>query len=93
MKVIKLDRRYAGSKKWKYALHFGRRRVDQLKRLQYARLFAKIYGKDCWFNPDRKMFGPEPMWLYSEDWHDDNKRGRIYFNKESDLTAIELVRD
>jgi hypothetical protein len=92
MKVIKLDRRYAGSRKWKYALHFGTRKDGNLKRLQYVRVFAKLYGPDCWLNPDRKIFGPEPMWLYSDNWRDDIKRGRIYFNNESDLTMIELMK-
>lgn len=92
MKLIKLDRRYAGSCKWKYALHFGNRKAENLKRLQYVGMFVKLYGRDCWLNPDRKIFGPEPMWLYSDHWYDDSKRGRIYFNNESDLTMIELMK-
>ena len=92
MKVIKLDRRYAGSRKWKYVLHFGTRKAENLKRLQYASMFVKLYGSDHWLNPDRKVFGPEPMWLYSDYWRNDSKRGRIYFNNESDLTMIALMK-
>lgn len=90
MKIIKLDKRYAGSKKWNYALHFGTRRADQLDRYKWAKKFTKLYGASTWLNPDRKPFGPEPMWLHSEDWYNDDKRGRIYYKNESDLTAIVL---
>lgn len=92
MKLIKLDRRFAGFPKWKYALHFGTRNAEYYQRLHYAREFVKLYGSDHWLNPDRKIFGPEPMWLYNENWYDDVDRGRIYFNNEADITMIELMR-
>ena len=91
MKLIKLDRRYAGASKWKYALHFGTKTNTTTQRVKYANAFAKIYGPDSWINPNRKVFGPEPMWLNSKDWYHDYKRGRIYFNNEADVTIVELM--
>lgn len=91
MKVIKLDKRYAGSRKWNYALHFGTRKADQLQRLKWSRNFNKLFGPDTWLNTERKIFGPEPMWLYSDDWYSDSKRGRIYFKNEADYTAVILM--
>ena len=91
MKVIKLDRRYHGFPEFKYALHFGTRVADYTAKAKYARGFRQIYGEEHWLNPDRKMFSPEPMWLYNKDWANDSDRGRIYFNNPADLTAVELM--
>ena len=92
MKVIKLDRRNAGFPKWKYALHFGQRIRHITPRAQYAQVFTQLYGPSSILNPDREAFNySKPMWLYNEHWHNDNKRGRIYFNNEADITAVELM--
>ena len=88
---MKLDRRNAGFPKWKYALDFGRRVRDITPRAKYILAFKELYGPDSWLNPDRKPFDySKSMWLYNDNWFNDSKRGRIYFNNQADLTFIEL---
>ena len=93
MKIMKLDRRNAGFPKWKYALDFGRKIRDITPRAEYAREFFKMYGPDATLNPDREPGDfSKPFWLHNENWSNDNRRGRIYFNNEADITFIELTR-
>ena len=89
---MKLNRRNAGFPKWKYALDFGRRVKDISPRAKYALAFRELYGPDSWLNPDRAAFDrSKPMWLFSDNWFNDNRRGRIFFNNASDITFIELT--
>lgn len=94
MKIIKLDRRYAGYPKWKYALHFGTHKYEKLPRLKYARAFTKLFGLDRTTNPDPTVRMFDRNWyLYNENWYNDSKHGRILYNNESDLSAVMLVLD
>jgi hypothetical protein len=92
MKVIKLDRRYAGFPKWKYALDFGTRKYGKLERQKYAKGFTKLFGRDRWTNPDPGIsYFSKDWYLYNENWSHDQKRGRILYNNEGDLSAALLV--
>jgi len=92
VRIIKLDRRHALSHKWKYALHFGTRTHERKHQLRYARGFMQIYGPSYHVNEDRAVLDTsKPFWIFNDNWYRDDKRGRIYFNNESDITAIELI--
>jgi hypothetical protein len=91
MKVIKLDRRYAGFPKWKYALDFGTRKYSKLERQKYAKGFTKLFGPHTQTNPN--SVGWTDWYLYNENWSHDQKRGRILYNNEGDLSAALLVLD
>jgi len=94
MKVIKLDRRYAGFPKWKYALDFGKHKHGKLPRQKYAVGFKKLFGPDRWTNPDTTVSVFSREWyLYNENWANDVKRGRILYKNESDLSAVLLMLD
>ena len=94
MKVIKLDGRYAGFPKWKYALDFGKLKYGTLPRQKYAVGFKKLFGPDRWANPDTTVSVFSREWyLYNENWHNDVKHGRILYNNESDLSAVLLMLD
>jgi hypothetical protein len=93
MKVIKLDRRYAGFPKWQYAIQFnGGKKHANLQRLKYANGFQKLYGPDRQINPNKAVSLFSPDWyLYNDNWRNDPKRQRIYIKSESDLSAVLLV--
>lgn len=94
MKVIKLDRRYAGGSKWKYALQFERSRSGRLKQLQYANGFKKLFGADRELNPDPTVGVFSDTWyLYNEHWFKSHKHYRICYNDESVLSAVLLVME
>jgi hypothetical protein len=94
MKVIKLDRRYAGSSKWKYAVDFGTHKHNRLERQKYAKAFTNLHGRDRWNNPDPTVSVFSRDWyLYNENWYHDIKHGRILYNNEADLSAVLLVLD
>jgi hypothetical protein len=95
MKVIKLDKRYAGFPKWKYAIQFpGHRKYANLKRLEYAKGFRKVFGPDRQKNPDQTVSVFSREWyIWNENWWDDPFHQRIYFNNESDMSAVLLVLD
>ena len=94
MKVIKLDKRYAGYPKWKYALDFGTRKDDRLKKARYVQGFVRLYGRDRWMNPDPTVsYFSKDWYLFSDDWSNDSKRGRILYKDESALSAVLLVLD
>jgi hypothetical protein len=94
MKVIKLDKRYAGFPKWKYALDFGKHKYGKLPRQKYAVGFKKLFGPDRWANPDTTVSVFSREWyLYNENWANDVERGRILYNNESDLSAVLLMLD
>ena len=94
MKIIKLDKRYAGYPKWKYALDFGTRKADKVNKAKYLRAFGKIFGRDRWPNPDPTVsYFSKDWYLFNENWYNDMKRGRILCNNESDLSAVLLVLD
>lgn len=92
MKVIKLDRRYAGFPKWKYACQFLVRYAGGRKEyFAFKRAFQEIYGMDVTSNPDR-VAGEfhKPHWIYNENWHSDYKRQRILFNDQAVISMIML---
>lgn len=94
MKVIKLDRRYAGFPKWKYALDFGKHKFGKLPRMKYAKGFKQLFGPDRELNPDKNVpIFSKDWYLYNENWFNDSKHGRILYNNESDLSAVLLVLD
>lgn len=94
MKVIKLDGRYAGFPKWKYALDFGTRKHGKLSRMKYAVGFKRLFGPDRWANPDTTVSVFSRNWyLFNDNWSNDVKRGRILYNNESDLSAVLLMLD
>ena len=92
MKVIKLDRRYAGFPKWKYACQFPLKNHYLRKEyFAYQRVFHDMYGPDAYINPE--YHGPlsdVPGWLYSEHWHADFPRQRILFNNQAVISMIAL---
>lgn len=90
MKFITLDRRYHGYPKWKYALQFGAKGYHKTERLKYATGFEKLYGPFRKSNPSLTMFDRN-YYTWNSDWNHDFKRNRIYFNNESDLTAMVLL--
>jgi hypothetical protein len=92
MKVIKLDRRFAGFPIWKYAIQFPLRNHNYRKEyFTYKNAFQKMYGPDTWTNPDRAtMDFSKPMWLYNEHWRCDFKRQRILVKDQALITMIQL---
>jgi hypothetical protein len=94
VKLIKLDRRYALSHRWKYAIQFSRHfNHGKIEKAQYATAFTKLYGEDMKINPDWHVGECKPMYLHNDHWHNDFNRMRIYFNNEADLTAVMLMID
>lgn len=91
MKLIKLNRKHALHHKWKFALMFGTTINANRNRSKYSKMFEKMYGPDREFNPEYTVFGNKPNLLYNKNWYNDQYRGRIYFNNESDITAITLL--
>lgn len=93
MKIVKLDRRYAGATKWAYAMQFSNRgKQGKLERMQYAKAFNKLFGPDRYLNPDKNISVFSRDWyLWNENWVNDTKRNRIYFNSEGDVSAVTLL--
>ena len=91
MKFIKLNHRYANYPKWKFALEFGTYKSQKLQRVKYAAAFRNLYGPSTRFNPEYSMFDTKPYYLFNDNWYNDEKRGRICFNNESDVTAVTLL--
>lgn len=91
MKFFKLNRKHHGYGKWNFAIDFGRRKKDHKVLTKYARAFEKLYGPSHVFNPDYSMFVRSDYFIFNESWYRSDKRGRIYFNNESDITAITLM--
>lgn len=92
MKVIKLDRRYAGFPKWQYAIQFPLKGREKHKAyFVYARAFKDIYGNDTTANTDREVGDwSKPFWIYNENWHADFKRQRIFFKDQAVMSMIML---
>lgn len=92
MKVIKLDRRYAGFPKWKYACQFLVRYAGGRKEyFDFKQAFRDTYGLDVVANADRATGDySKPMWIYNEHWAADYKRQRILFNDQAVITMIML---
>lgn len=92
VKVIKLDRRYAGFPQWKYACQFPLKNHNYRKEyFTYHRAFREIYGADAETNPDRKIGDHgKPFWIYNEHWHADFERQRILFNDQAVISMIML---
>lgn len=92
MKVIKLDRRYAGFPTWKYAIQFPLRNHNfRQGYFKYKNAFQATYGPDAQMNPD--YHGPTssgPAWLYSDTWRCDFKRQRILVKDQALITMIRL---
>lgn len=96
MKVIKLDRRYAGFPKWNYALQFPiRGRLSEKTGIyKYARILHDTYGPDTTANPNRAVGDwSKPYWIHNEFYHKDIKRGRIYLKNQADITMLLLKID
>lgn len=95
MKIIKLDGRYAGGSKWKFAIQFaGTAKQSRTERTRYQLAFRRLYGNDRELNPDKTVpiFSRE-WYLWNENWRLDLKHNRIYFNNEGDVSAVLLVID
>ena len=92
MKVIKLDRRYAGFPKWNYMIQFPVRGRDKHKDyFRYQRAFKDLYGADTDHNPDREVGDwSKPYWIYNDHWHADFKRQRIVFKDQAVMSMIML---
>jgi hypothetical protein len=92
MKVVKLDRRYAGYPRWNYMLQFpltGREKHKQY--FQYVTVFRNTFGLDCTINPDREALDySKPVWLYNDNWYGDFKRQRILFKDQAVMSMILL---
>lgn len=93
MKIVKLDRRYAGFPKWRYALQFPLRNHNYRKEyFKYKKAFHAMYGPDAQVNPEYEtaQWGTVPKWLYSEHWYTSFNRQRIYYNDPAIMTMIAL---
>ena len=92
MKVLKLDRRYAGFPKWKFALQFPLHNHNFRKEyFAYKKAFQDMYGSDAELNPDRAIMDTtKPYWLYNEHWRADFKRQRILVQDQALITMIQL---
>lgn len=92
MKVIKLDRRYAGFPEWKYACQFPLKNHNYRQGyFKYKNAFQAMYGPDAQQNPD--YHGPlstGPAWLYSDTWRCDFRRQRILVKDQALITMIRL---
>ena len=92
MKVIKLDRRYAGFPKWNYAAQFSLENHNFRKEyFNYHQAFQAMYGPDAYINPE--YTGPlsdVPGWLRSDIWHADYGSQRILFKDQAIMTMIAL---
>ena len=85
MRLIKLDRRHHGFRKWTHALEFTKREchIARLDHIPYRRAFREIYGDDRGYNENS-------VFVFNENWFFDSKRRRIYFKDPSILTFVEL---
>lgn len=92
MKIVKLDRRYAGFPKWKYAIQFPLRNHNYRKEwFAYKNAFQALYGPDAERNPDRAVMDySKPVWLYNEHWYGDFERQRILVKDQALITMISL---
>ena len=93
MKVIKLDRRYAGFPKWKYACQFPVRNHQYRKEyFKFKKVFRDLYGDDAKPNPDYdpSAVGNQHRWLYNENWTSDYKRQRILVKDQALISMIML---
>lgn len=95
MKVIKLDGRYRGFPKWKYAVEFShkdRNHHGSREYNGYCRQFAEIYGPAVAYNPEwtvGKAF-IENRWIYNEEWTSDYESRRIYYKNPAVISWISL---
>ena len=92
MKVIKLDRRYAGYPKWKYACQFPLSNHQYRKEyFAFKKVFRDLYGDDARPNPDypAQQEGA-PRWIYNEHWASDYKRQRILVKDQALISMIML---
>ena len=85
MKLIKLDRRYHGFRKWTHALEFTKHECHfrHRKHAPYVKAFREMYGDDRGYNEIGAF-------VFNKDWLFDNNRRRIYFNDPSVMSFIEL---
>jgi hypothetical protein len=93
MKIVKLDQRYAGFPKWKYALQFPLRNHNYNKEyFKYKKVFQATYGPDAEINPEyhTAQWGSTPKWFYNENWHTSFEKRRIYYNDQRVMTMIQL---
>jgi hypothetical protein len=93
MKVIKLDRRYAGFPEWKYACQFPLRNHQYRKQyFEYKKAFRELYGDDARPNPEyhTAQWGSVPKWIYNEHWRSDYKRQRILVKDQALVSMIML---
>lgn len=92
MKVIKLDRRYAGFPNWKYAIQFPLHNHNHRKEyFTYKNAFQSMYGPDAQQNPEYSShLSTVPAWLYSDTWRCDWKRQRILVKDQALITMIQL---
>lgn len=92
MKIVKLDRRYAGFPTWKYAVQFPLRTQNYRKEyFKYKNAFQAMYGADAERNPDRDIMDhSKPIWLYNEHWRADFKRQRILVKDQAVISMIML---
>ena len=96
MKVIKLDRRYAHSRKFSYAIQFPKPRPRRASlHIAYYKAFERVYGKEKRHNPECKSLSifSRDYYIWNEDWYYDSKHFRICFKNESDVTAVMLMID
>lgn len=93
MKVIKLDRRYAGFPKWTYACQFPLNNHNFRKEyFAYKDVFSQVYGPDATRNPDYHpgTWGDHPTWFFNDNWHCDFTRQRILFKDQAVISMIML---
>jgi len=92
MKVIKLDRRYAGFPKWKYACQFPVRNHNYRKEyFNYVRTFKELFGAESQSNPDRNTGDwSKPFWIYNEHWCTDFPKQRILVKDQAVISMIML---
>ena len=93
MKIVKLDRRYAGFPKWKYALQFPLRNHNYRKEYsKYKNAFQALYGADAYTNPEFNLDNRHttPRWIYNQHWYGDFERQRILVKDQALITMIQL---
>ena len=93
MKVIKLDRRYAGYPEWRYACQFPLKNHNFRKEyFDYRAVFQSIYGPDAVLNEkyNPAEWGDHPKWEFNKHWRADFPRQRILVKDQALITMIRL---
>lgn len=91
MKLVTVNHRHHGYRTWKFFLQFGPRGYLKTEQVKYNRAFTQLYGADRKLKPHDPNVIVWNNWEYNQNWRNDGKRFRIYYNNESDLSAVTLL--